>query len=354
VASVCAGVLLCLTAFYPGRCDVFYYFATDVPATLGGEDRPPNQILLGSNGAYSLAELLPPDVQVGALDRRPTGEWLFAPADPADLGGQFYEPRDIVMLKGTTFTMYLSGSSAGIPERARVDALFFDPIDGNPVMSFDVPVFLGPAQYTRSDLVKFTPGVGFSLYWDAEAAGVPLSSNVVGADIDHTGELVVTFDVPTSLGGVFYLPGQLVGWTSASFSLYFSDPTWPLSAQLRDFSLVPIAPPSGDADPTNLSVQLGTDGNLTLTWGASCDAGDNDYEVYEGALAGGPFVYDHAIRSCTTGGLTSVTFTPSLGSTYYLIVPRNVGSEGSYGQTSAGTERPTAAHACLPQAVSCT
>src|SRR5205809_5594347 len=70
----------------------------------------------------------------------------------------------------------------------------------------------------RSPLFPYTTlfrsaGV-FSLFWDAEAAGVPADVNVVGADRDSGGTLVVSFDVPTNLGGTWYLPGRSEEHTS--------------------------------------------------------------------------------------------------------------------------------------------
>jgi hypothetical protein len=86
---------------------------------------------------------------------------------------------------------------------------------------------------------------------------------------------------------------------------------------------------------------------LALTWGSSCAATDTDYEVYEGALAL-PFAYNHTEKLCTTGGATTSTIASPVGNVYFLIVPRNAASEGSYGRASNGAERPVGIEACLP------
>ena len=80
-----------------------------------------------------------------------------------------------------------------------------------------------------------------------------------------------------------------------------------------------------------------TDSEITLSWDASCVAGDDDYEIYEGE--GGDFT-SHTSKLCTTLGATSATFVPAAGSSYYLVVPRNADREGSYGTDSNGIERP--------------
>ncbi|HEX5044347.1 MAG TPA: sialidase family protein [Candidatus Polarisedimenticolaceae bacterium] len=87
-------------------------------------------------------------------------------------------------------------------------------------------------------------------------------------------------------------------------------------------------------------------GDLRLGWGASCQADDTDYAVYEGTL--GSFA-SHAPRFCSTGGSTFKLFTPGPGNRYFLVVPTQTEREGSYGRESSG-ERPPSAIACLPQA----
>jgi hypothetical protein len=43
-----------------------------------------------------------------------------------------------------------------------------------------------------------------------------------------------------------------------------------------------------------------------------------------------------------------------MGSTYYLVVPKNAVSEGSYGQASSGAEIPPGSTACAPQQIALT
>ena len=86
---------------------------------------------------------------------------------------------------------------------------------------------------------------------------------------------------------------------------------------------------------------------VALSWGASCVAGDTDFEIYEGVQ--GEFA-SHTSKLCSTLGATSTTFLPATDSSYYLVVPRNADREGSYGTDSNGVERPQGAAACLGQA----
>jgi len=99
---------------------------------------------------------------------------------------------------------------------------------------------------------------------------------------------------------------------------------------------------------TPLRIEKAAGVKLTLSWGVSCRVTDTDFGVYEGTIGN---YYSHEARYCGTGGATTKTLTPLAGDTYYLIVPLNATREGSYGTNGAGTERPPAATACLPQGI---
>ncbi len=109
-------------------------------------------------------------------------------------------------------------------------------------------------------------------------------------------------------------------------------------------------PDGGDVPGTPLTLRL-LDGQIELSWGESCAADDQDFNIYQGTL--GNF-YSHFRRSCGTGGATSALVPLSSSSVYYLVVPGNGLTEGSYGVNSAGVPRPPAqsALACSPQITS--
>jgi hypothetical protein len=88
-------------------------------------------------------------------------------------------------------------------------------------------------------------------------------------------------------------------------------------------------------------------GNVALSWFGSCSAADTNYEVYEGAVGNWT---SHVPVTCATGG-TSATFAAGAGNRYYLVVPTNGATEGSYGKSGAGVERPPSAAACAVQSV---
>lgn len=107
-------------------------------------------------------------------------------------------------------------------------------------------------------------------------------------------------------------------------------------------------PDGGSVPGIPLTITENGDGDLVLSWGASCAARDSDYYVYEGTLGSN---YSHAARLCSTGGMTTVTLSTDGLSHYYLVVPKSGAVEGSYGVASNGVARPPGVPACAPQAV---
>jgi hypothetical protein len=112
-----------------------------------------------------------------------------------------------------------------------------------------------------------------------------------------------------------------------------------------------FAPGAGavrDGGPNGLFVSRDVGGDLKLSWGLSCSAGDNDYEVYEGTI--GDWT-SHRPKLCTTSGLRTATFAPPAADSYYLAVPVEAPYEGSYGTASGGVERPLGAAVCRSRIV---
>jgi hypothetical protein len=100
---------------------------------------------------------------------------------------------------------------------------------------------------------------------------------------------------------------------------------------------------------TPLTIRKRSAGYIELAWGPSCLGSDSDYELYEGQL--GDFD-SHTSVLCSTNGQLSTFIIPGEGDHYYLVVPRNEASEGSYGTWSDGiTERPPGTEVCVPQLI---
>lgn len=320
-----------------------YYLAPDVPANLGGTDYEPAQIVRSDSASYSLINTLPAGVEVNALFIENNGDYVFSMNAHVNLGGTDYEARDVVGYNGASYSMILDGSGSGIPAYADIDSVYRTGA-GVLVIGFDVPTNLGGTEYMPSDMANWLGGSSYTKAFDSVAQSIPLWANAVGADSTSAGT-VFSFDVPVNLGGTEYIPGDLVLFNGAVFSLYDQDGSWPAYAVANAFCFLPTpgGVPDGNAIPgVQLSVTKNA-ANLDLAWGVACSSGGEDYSIYEGSLSS---FTSHGSAVCSTSGLTSDTISPSAGSRYYLVVPNNTDSEGSYGYDSAATPRPAASSPC--------
>ena len=168
------------------------------------------------------------------------GCWLFSVGTSTELppgGGVVFHPQDVIQYDGSTYALYFDGSANGVPPGVNVDAAFLIGGDsGDLVISFDVATTIGAETFEAADLVRFTAG-SFSLYFDASTAGAGIagSSNLVGAAA--CGGTVLAFDVATDLspttGPATYARGNLAEWDGANFNLFDSLAGWPRSSVIN-------------------------------------------------------------------------------------------------------------------------
>ncbi|MGD8377288.1 MAG: hypothetical protein PVF68_14230, partial [Acidobacteriota bacterium] len=321
-----------------------YYVVPGLPASPGPTSFGPNEIVVNASGSYAVVWSLPPGIAIDALYRLSTTEWLFSVASPTVLGGIAVEPRDLVIRgSGGTYSLFVPGSAIGIPARASIDAVH---LGVDLLLSFDVPVVLDGIAYDPADVVRYDVGTGtYSVLFDASAVTPPLltSRNVTGvAQVD--GLTILTFDLPTTVGGSSFLPGQLAAWDGAGLTLYDSPPGWPTyTTRLNALAFAPSFLP-GSVD--GLLVDHGaTPEAVALSWTAGCSDSGQVYEVYEGTIG---TWYDHGPVDCGTLALAH-EYEPAAGNRYFLVVPRNGDLEGSYGRDASGLERPRSATACAAE-----
>ena len=123
----------------------------------------PWDVLAYKAGAYTPFPVLtfPPMTAVDALHKmdRP-GNWLFSVEAPTELpagSGVWFQPDDVIQFDGANYTLYFSGAAAGIPPGVNVDAVFLFHDDfGFLVLSFDVPTTIGAMTYQPADLLRLS------------------------------------------------------------------------------------------------------------------------------------------------------------------------------------------------------
>lgn len=142
----------------------------------------------------------------------------------------------------------------------------------------------------------------------------------------------------------YQVTGRFNGEHSYRVRAVYTDGSATAFSNVEGILVSGVGGPAGRVPESGVPLRLGKSGDdLTLQWGASCLSSDNDYELYEGTIGA---YYSHIPKMCTTGGSTSETLSPDFGSHYYLVVPRSIAFEGSYGVDRSGTERPQGASAC--------
>lgn len=165
---------------------------------------------------------LPPDVsQPDALHLMNSDDWLFSVSVPTTFAGIDYYPEDVVLWDGALYSLFFCGAGVGIPLGINVDAAFLtnQTDTGSLVLSFDVPMTIGATTYDPADLVEFANlggGCGgwivASLYFDASAAAPPVPTSVNVTGADERHGRVVMTFDVPATLGPDFLPGELVAY----------------------------------------------------------------------------------------------------------------------------------------------
>jgi hypothetical protein len=340
----------------PPASAICLHVVPESPVTLGATTYLPWNIVRYSSGVYSLALPLPAGTALDALHRMDNGDWLFSVEAPTTLGGTTYQPSDVIRIGGGGgFAPFFCGAASGVPLGVDVDAAYLFGGDGGRLrVSFDVPVTIGATTIDPADLAEYvslggcTWGFGAVVFnASATVPPVPISDNVTAADQRAMAE-ILGFDVPTTLGAATFLPGDLVSWNGAAFTLFEPLAGWPVSSFVNALSFLPNP---GAVQNTLMATKVAIDGStINIAWGPSCSPGGaEDYGIYEGAIG---TWYSHSSIDCNDAlaDLNEDVGTMS-GNRYYLVVPFNCNDEGSYGTASSGAERPVGAPACVPSQV---
>ena len=238
------------------------------------------------------------------------------------------------------YALHVDGAAVGIPPGSNLDMLFVSE-EGELIVGFDVPTTIDSTTYDPADLVRLVGGA-FTIRFDASEAGIPASVDVTGAD-ERGGAVVMTLDVPASLTTTTYLPGDLVAWDGESFTRFQAEPSWPPASRIDAFAF--LADPGEVVDSLRVDLSESVPDALVLSWGAACSSGVEDDAIYEGEIGTWP---SHTAIDCSDdGGDRSETIAPGSGNHYYLIVPWHANDEGSYGRDSNGDERARGTETCI-------
>ena len=192
------------------------YVSPDVPTTPDGPATYlPWEVVrhVPGPGPYTLELSLPGNPAIDAMHKMDLpGSWLFSTEAANEFAGGLplpAEPRDVVRYDVGLLSLFFDGScvTPAVPLGVTLDAIYLDGGDGGDlIVSFDVPTTLGTT-FLPSELVRFSRIGPAPCDWLLAGTEMdftfgsyfPSSANVTGADF-VAGEWILSLDIPTDLG----------------------------------------------------------------------------------------------------------------------------------------------------------
>jgi hypothetical protein len=283
------------------------------------------------------------------------GAWLFSLESASELGGLLpspADPRDVVRFDPPSgYTPFFCGGSVSgaVPEGSNVDAILLSGGDtGDLWVSFDVPTSIGGTTFDPADLVAYRrTGAGCS-GWSILVANPVFDASAAGTGIPSSTNLIGADKVGSLILVTLDVPTDLgVTTYTTGQVLAWSGSAWSIWENLSGWpgssaiDALSWVGNPGKVDQISMS-KSGPD--LVISWAPGCSDGGIDYGVYQGTIGSWT---SHVSIVCTDSGADRTeTFLPGSGNRYYLVVPRNAAAEGSYGQKTGGIERPVGGGAC--------
>ena len=160
------------------------YVAPDVPTTPDGATYLPWEVVKHDPGGapYSLELFLTGRPAIDALHKMDApGNWLFSFDAPTDLGGilaSVAEPRDVIRYGAGPYSVFFDGDcvTPAVPLGSKVDAIhLFGSDTGDLVVSFDVPTTLGAMTFLPNQLIRYQ-----------RTGGPPCGWTLAGLEADFT------------------------------------------------------------------------------------------------------------------------------------------------------------------------
>lgn len=223
----------------PPALAVDFYLAPDAPVDLVGVGTSLPWTVTRHNTPFTYTTVLaqplplPFNTHTDALHLMNVGDWLFSVDAPMTIAGDDFQPGDVVRYSqafGTYTTIFCaSGAGIGAGPSADVDAVFLtmQRDTGNLVVSFEAPTTIGGVTYEPADLIEFTstgPACDnwalVALYFEASAAVPPIPPGVNVTGADEYGLGAPLVRVAL----VFDAPVTLAGTTYRPGELVLWDP----------------------------------------------------------------------------------------------------------------------------------
>lgn len=135
--------------------------------------------------------VLPANVAVDGFHRLDAGIVLFSLDTTAALGNLIVRPGDVVRYNGIGYSLEFDASAAGLPDNLNIDAV--SRRDTLLILAFDTAVVLNGILFQDEDLAGFN-GTAFTMEFDGSAAGIAAGLALDAAEVLGNGQLLLSFD----------------------------------------------------------------------------------------------------------------------------------------------------------------
>jgi hypothetical protein len=242
--AVLAGLALALAATPPATGQEVVSASPDITIAIGSGNLVTSDEDVAIDNQLGIVVLenlgsLPDASDVVAVGLAANGDRLFVLDTTTSLaGGVVASPRDVIRFDGASYTKELDGNAAGLSSGVTIDAVSIAP--GGLLLSFDTTVNLSGLVVDDEDLVRWN-GSTFTLALDGSLAGLDGAHDIDAAQDLGFGAFLVSLDTTGSVGGIVADDEDVLRFDGSVWSLEFdasaADSDW--SAADLDAILVP-------------------------------------------------------------------------------------------------------------------
>ncbi|HVN84178.1 MAG TPA: hypothetical protein VMW17_04950 [Candidatus Binatia bacterium] len=241
-------------------------YTPDIPIAIAGVTVEPSNVADDNlAGTVNLVDVgpIPTEAHIDAYQELVFGAHLLSFDVPVSLPGNVVAmPADVVQYGSGSYQIVFNAAAHGVPAEVNTDAV--GSFGNSLLLSFDTPVTLGSLRIEPRDVAQFD-GTSFSLFFSGSAAGVPSELNLDGIAALANGHVLVSFDGSGTIGAVNFDDEDLLEYdpTAHTWQLAYDGsvqyPAWG-PANLQAFSAqVAAQPPTSEST----SQTVGAGGTVT-------------------------------------------------------------------------------------------
>lgn len=178
---------------------------------------------------------LPKQVNVDAIGILSQNEIVISLDEDVIISSTLYADEDLIKFNGSTFSMWWNASGSGLPPEVNLDAVYVLSVSPQEVLfSLEEDAVLPTVGLVADeDIIKRKEGVGFSMFLDGSSIGIPPEADIDAIAKDpSTGHYIISLDSDAVIGSTLYFDADLIEYTGAGFTLYFDSAGAGIPAQV--------------------------------------------------------------------------------------------------------------------------